>query len=171
MDATGIDEASESETVAKPGLSDCLQKHYDDILDLNRQVVEARYQYEVKKDRASAAKKELDVLQGELNDLITQGPNPQKELPFPDDASSTLDWQIVPIDQVLQLTAKQLEKLADAGIRTVGEFEETRSGQRKDYPDGITSIKGVGVATADEWENQMLDWLAENARESTSDEE
>lgn len=75
----------------------------------------------------------------------------------------------MPISDVLELTDKQFEKLEDAGVRTVGQFEHLRSGQKPDYPDGLRSLKGVGEKTVDAWEDQMVEWLSDNARECSTD--
>lgn len=79
-------------------------------------------------------------------------PDPQKTLPFD-------EWQSVPIENVIKITDKQLEKLHEGGIRTVIEFETERAGNR------FSAIKGIGEKTVDAWEDQMVEWLAVNARE------
>jgi hypothetical protein len=95
-----------------------------------------------------------------LRQLIRRGPDSQLPLPFAEESEQEPDdaWKQVPIADVLELTDKQAEKLQEAGIKTVGDFELLRAGE------GITSLKGVGQATADAWENNMLDWLAVNSR-------
>ena len=49
-----------------------------------------------------------------------------------------------------------LEKLEGAGVTTIGELEDLRGGA------GLTSIGGIGQATADKIEEQVLEWLSEN---------
>jgi hypothetical protein len=70
----------------------------------------------------------------------------------------------------LKLTAKQREKLEEIGIKTVGQFEFLRAGNDPVYPDGLRSVKGFGAATVDAFENDIVNWLAANARERNEDE-
>lgn len=151
------------------GLSDIKARHYEQIVRLNVECCEAGFDYENKKAIAAAAKKNHELLQAKLNRLIADGANPQMELPFDEDEDAAEDWKDVAISDVLELTDKQFEKLEDAGVRTVGQFEHLRSGQMTDYPDGLRSLKGVGEKTVDAWENQIVEWLSENAREASSD--
>jgi hypothetical protein len=90
-------------------------------------------------------------------------------LPFPDDDVPAEEWKDVPISDAIKLTDKQFEKLEEVGVRTVGQFETLRSGQLDGYPDGLTSLKGVGKNTVDKWEDQMVEWLSANAREPQED--
>ena len=138
-------------------------------MQLNIECCEAGFDYENKKAIAAAAKKQHELLQSRLNRLIADGANPQGELPFESEEDSAEDWKDVPISDVLELTDKQFEKLEDAGVRTVGQFEHLRSGQKPDYPDGLRSLKGVGEKTVDAWEDQMVEWLSDNARECSTD--
>ena len=64
---------------------------------------------------------------------------------------------------MLELSEKQAETLVEAEILTIEQFETLRAGA------GITSLSGIGEATAEKWEDQMLDWLAANAREDEPD--
>jgi len=57
------------------------------------------------------------------------------------------------------------EKLEEIGIKTVGQFEFLRAGNDPCYPDGLRSVKGFGAATVDAFENDIVNWLAANARE------
>ena len=163
--------------------------HYRRINELNDEVIRAANAYEAKKGSAKAAKSHLEELQADLSALICRGPeipDPQKKLPFPDEEGGTVadsesadsaggadgsseeadtDWQLTKLIGVLTLTPKQAERLEDAGIWTVGQFEHVRSGRNRDFPDGLRSIKGVGEKTVDKWENDIVEWLAKNARE------
>ena len=151
---------------AEPDLSELKRKHYDAIRGLNEKCVDAGIEYEDKKADAAAAKRRHEWLQAQLNQLIAQGANPQKELAFPEEQPVDAEaWKDVPISDVIELTDKQFEKLEAAGVRTVGQFEQLRSGQVDGYPDGLRSIKGVGQKTVDAWEDQIVEWLAANARE------
>jgi len=142
------------------------EKHCDDIIRLNHAVRIAELEYEDAKSEASAAKRRWEQLQAKLTSLIAQGANPQPELPFPEETVPTEDWKSVAIESVLELTDKQAEKLEEAGIKTVGQFEHLRSGQMDGYPDGLRSLKGVGQKTVDAWEEQIVEWLSANAREA-----
>lgn len=167
-DAQGASD-QDSESDKSTGLSDSKSRHYDQIVELNRECCEAGFEYERQKAITAAAKKQHEGLQARLNRMIADGANPQRELPFSSDEDSAEDWKDVPISDVLELTDKQFEKLEDAGVRTVGQFEHLRSGQKPDYPDGLRSLKGVGEKTVDAWEDQMVEWLSENARECSTD--
>lgn len=83
--------------------------------------------------------------------------------------SAEADYEVAKADaigSVLELTDKQAEKLEEAGINTVGQFEHLRTGQMDGYPDGLRSLKGVGQKTVDAWEDQMVEWLSVHSRES-----
>jgi DNA uptake protein ComE-like DNA-binding protein len=154
-------EVAEVDAVA--AMNEAERKHYEDILKLNVLVREAQDSHDVAKSRAKAAKEVLDEYSMRLSVLISEGPklpDPQKELPFSDAPA----WQETPIEQAITVTAKQLEKLHEAGINTVIQFEQERGGNR------FAGVKGIGEKTVEEWEAQMLDWMAINAR-VTGDEE
>lgn len=149
-------------------MSDLKQKHYDAICSLNLKVQQARIVYEDVKAEAESEKRRYESLQEQLNSLISQGANPQRELAFPEHAAEEPKpeaWKDVPISEVIVLTPKQIEKLEAAGVTTMGQFEHLRSGQMDGYPDGLKSVKGVGQKTVDEWEEQALKWLFVNNRE------
>lgn len=143
------------------------KEHYERIIELNKDVYQASYDHDIKKSKAKSAKEHLESLQAELSNLISEGPkkpDPQQELPFGND-----DWKTVPVSDVLTLSEKQMDKLDAAGALTVGEFERLRAGQNPDYPNGLLSVKGFGQATIDKLEEEMLNWLAKNAREPDSE--
>lgn len=165
-DETVGDEATSE--VEETALTAAEREHYERIKMLNTEVHEASYLHDMAKSKAKVAKEHLESLQAELSSLISEGPrkpDPQKELPFTEPS----EWESTPIEEVLQLTAKQHEKIEAAGVKTIGEFERLRGGQNPDYPNGLRSIKGFGDATIDAMENDVVEWLAKNAREVNSD--
>lgn len=147
--------------------------HYESIKRANIEVSIAQSAYDRANGIAKAAKKDLELASLELSTLISDGPqvpDPQKELPFPDEsASGSNDWQLTPIGDVLKLTDTQREKLESAGITTIGRLEHVRGGQDPDYPRGLRSIKGFGEKTIDALENDVVEWLSRNAREEESE--
>lgn len=159
-------------------------EHYQEICRLNADVSRQQMRYESAKSKAKAEKEELEQLSLALSSLISEGPqrpDPQKELPFAELDSVNQEqptepavdpeaWKVMPIFDVLKLTPKQRETLETHGIWTVGQFEHVRSEQHPDYPRGLRSIKGFGPATIDAMENDIVNWLAANAREADSDE-
>lgn len=152
-------------------------EHYQEICRLNMQVSLQQAAYDSAKSDAKLEKEILERMTAQLSVLILRGPlkpDPQKELPFSDEpaepAADPEEWKIVLIDDVLKLTAKQRETLESHGIKTVGQFEHVRSGQHTDYPRGLASIKGFGEKTIDAMENDIVEWLSENAREAESEE-
>lgn len=159
-------------------------EHYQEICRLNADVSRQQMRYESAKSKAKAEKEELEQLSLALSSLISEGPlrpDPQKELPFAEldsvnqeqtaePAADPDAWKIVLIEDVLKLTAKQRETLESHGIKTVGQFEHVRSEQHPDYPRGLRSIKGFGPATIDAMENDIVEWLSQNAREAEPEE-
>jgi hypothetical protein len=131
--------------------------HYEEIKELNNEFREEYSEWEFLKDKTGAAKKRVDEISKRLSYLIARGPDNQKKLPFVDSTDgNSLEWREQDIAGSLGLPAKTLEKLEDAGIHTIGELEDLRAG------DGLTSIGGIGQATADKIEEQVLEWLSEN---------
>lgn len=170
-------EVIDAEFVITPDeLSEAEHNHYQAIKEANREVKEKQYAYNIANSEAKAAKKELELASLELSNLIDEGPqlpekpDPQKELPFgPDESESHPNWELTPITEALKLTAKQKDKLEEIGIKTVGQFEFLRAGRDPVYPDGLRSIKGFGAATVDAFENDIVNWLQDNAREPEKD--
>lgn len=154
------DQAEQSESAAMSALR---SEHYDKIVQANLMVMSAEDEYEVSKAEAGALKKRLEQLQSRLTQLIAEGPSRQRQLPFADEADTPDEsWKETPISEAIDATDKQLEKLADAGVRTVGQFEALRAGQVDGYLDGLRSIKGVGQKTVDKWEEGILEWLQQH---------
>lgn len=166
------DQAEQSESAAMSALR---AEHYDKIVQANLMVMSAEHEYEVAKAEAGALKKRLEQLQSQLTQMIAEGPSRQQQLPFADEADAPGEsWKDISISEAIDATDKQLEKLADAGVRTVGQFESLRAGQIDGYPDGLRSIKGVGQKTVDKWEEEILEWLQQHtwgqpAEESADD--
>ena len=133
--------------------------HLAEIRALNKKFVEANLKWEILKDKTSAAKKFSDELGKELSGLISRGPDSQLELAFGGDgdqdsgADGDDEWEAVPIEKALALSASQLEKLEGAGVRTMGELEAFRADP------GLSSIKGFGEKSITKIEEQILDWF------------
>jgi hypothetical protein len=156
--------------------------HLHTIQKMNERVVYLATRHEVLKSEASLAKKQLDEASSALSLCISEGPpkpDPQKTLPFDDGnpvEASTLSpnaatpaedaWKSVKIGDAITLTKKQAETLESHGIRTVGQFEDVRSGQLRDYPNGLASLKGVGGVTITKWEDDIINWMMKNARQA-----
>ncbi len=160
-----IETMLEAESDAE-GLDEIEREHYEQIKSLNILVGEAAYIHDIKKHEAKAAKDHWEGLQLRLSSLISEGPtkpDPQLELSFP-------EWQEVSIEDVLKLTQKQAEKLLEIGVKTVGHFEDLRAGKIDGYPNGLLSVKGFGEKTIDAMENDIVEWLSKNARETESSE-
>lgn len=166
------------------GMTRLQREHYEKICQANMMVQSASEQYENAKSEASWCKKRLEQLQARLTNLIAEGPSRQQQLPYPEDgdrsdagddadgtAAADESWKETPISEAIDATEKQLEKLADAGVRTVGQFEALRAGQVDGYPDGLRSIKGVGQKTVDKWEDEILEWLQQHTWGQESNQE
>lgn len=168
-------------------LSEAQRDHYEAIIQKQREVAAAQLDYDITKEQAAGKKKWLELVANDLSCLIADGPqrpDPQKKLPFDGDGTADQkashhdtdevqekmdNWQLTPVTEILTLTDKQREKLEDAGIWTIGQFEHVRGGRHADYPDGLRSIKGVGEKTVDKWEDEVVEWLAKNAREEANE--
>ena len=75
------------------------------------------------------------------------------------------------IEDAIELTEKQLEKLVDAGVSTVDQFENLRAGQNPDYPRGLIDLPGVGETLITKWEDAIIDWMTQNQVTDTDAEE
>ena len=103
---------------------------------------------EAKKRRQTAVDHLAGIrLRGPENMPLFDKPAKGGAEPAPDDS-----WKEVAIDEILDLTSKQAEKLAEADVVTAGEFEDLRA--KGDWP------KGIGEKTRDKWEEQFLAWLS-----------
>lgn len=144
-------------------LTDLERAHYNRICELEASIREFDVAYQMAKARAADAKKDLELAIIDLRLCISKGPNQQQRLDL------KLDWQDEPISKVISCTEKQLDKLHEAGVETVGQFEVVRAGKDKRYPGGIIDLPGIGVSTLDKWEEQMIDWLIKNSAKDEPD--
>lgn len=165
------DQSADNESPAE--LTSLQKAHYERIQELEVQCEELEQDFNEKNSRAKSAKRKWEDKVEELRGCIREGPDDQHRLPFGDD-DSTKDgageaWAETPISDALTLTDKQREKLEDADIKTVGEFERLRAGT-PDHPRGLQDLPRVGQATVDKWEEEILDWLAKN-QPATDEEE
>jgi hypothetical protein len=144
--------------IEKAALSEREHDHYEEIKRLERDCDRLEGVYETAKAEAGAAKKEWEGAVASLRATIRRGPDAQAKLPFRE------DWRDVPIGDAITLTEKQAEKLEEFGIRTVGDFEKQRGGE------GLTAIPGVGEATAEKWADQVMDFVAQAARDAEAEE-
>lgn len=160
MDAetnTEFEPTAESiEAQEERAIGDLEREHYEEIRDLERIAYAAQIDYEEAKAESDARKKTLNRHEAALRACIRRGPDTQGKLPFRE------DWRDVPVEEALNVTEKQLEKLHECGVKTVGEFEELRAGQMSDYPRGLLSVKGFGESFVDAVENDIIEWLANN---------
>lgn len=116
----------------------------------------------VYRDAQTAAKEAKQAYEAAvlgLRSIIRKGPNPQLDLPLTAESEDTDEsWKDIPITTAMRLTKSQAEKLADAGVRTVYEFEQLRAGSLRDYPGGLSDLPRVGQATIDDWEDQIVEF-------------
>jgi hypothetical protein len=133
-------------------MSEIERKHYQSIRDLESRCSVLEGDYETAKADAHARKSAWAAAVAELRSCIRGGPNAQLELPLKD------NWLETPVGEAITLSEKQAEKLAEAGISTVGQLDHLRVDGG-----GLQSLPGIGRATADKWEDQLLDWIAANA--------
>ncbi len=73
-------------------------------------------------------------------------------------------WRQVPVsalnfDNIKGMGKKKIEALMER-CPTMGDFEDLRA--KNAFGDGLTTIKGIGQALANELENAMMDWLTKN---------
>lgn len=166
-----LDEENAADAVAQDEMlaaSDIRLRHLQQILKANQKWQECEDRAKQALEQARDLKKEADAHGKALRRLIARGPNPQRELPFAseedegdDDTFAELavpkDWRKAEVGEALGLTAKQQEKLAEAGITNMGQFEDLRGSD-----DGLMSIKGIGRALADQLEDRAMEWLDQN---------
>lgn len=152
--ATDLEETEVTETKTMTVLE---HEHYEEIKELNEEFRQEYAEWEFLKDKTSAAKKTVDEISKRLSYLIARGPEKQHKLPFEDSTKGeVLKWREASVAESLGLTTSILEKLGSAGVTTIGELEDLRAGS------GLRSIKGIGQATVDKIEAQVLEWLDEN---------
>lgn len=142
------------EQIEQNALTELEHKHYQQIRDAEATCDRLEDRYETDKAAAGASKKRWEEAVANLRSLIRRGPNPQQDLPFPN------DWRTTPIGEAIELTEKQAELLESAGVQTIEDFENLRAGKNKDYPGGLTDLPRVGQATVDKWEEQIVEWMS-----------
>lgn len=112
------------------------ERHYQQIRDLNREVKDARAEWQDAKDTASSLKKAYESKNDKLHELISRGPDPQKILPgFTDGADQ---WRVRPIRD-LAISDGIIETLEAEGISSLGDLQ--RFWDSGKY---LSDIKGIG---------------------------
>lgn len=128
------------------------QRHYEEIVELRGDVAVTRRKYDLARSKAKAAKDAYEDAVAHLLDLIDRGPDEQLRL-F-DDAPP--EWRSVELVGNLELSAKTLELLAEAGITTLGalvDFTETAP---------LSDIKGIGPKKVEEIEAATVKFWADH---------
>jgi hypothetical protein len=153
--ATEQPEATPCEAPAAPDNHDAatLAK----IVALNRDVSDARFEWERLHERTKAAKAVLEERQSRLNDYIAEigreyplFDGPKAPAPEVDDDA----WRAESI-RGLTLSVPLVGKILEAGIETVGALCDYRKDGR-----GFTDIKGVGDAAATKIEDALEAFFA-----------
>lgn len=124
-------------------------------------------EWEEAKAHAAALKSERDATRAEAERHALEDDS-QLELPLGDDKPEP--WRDTPIGEAVKLTDKQIEKLAEADITTVGDLEDVRAGKNRDYQE-LTDIPGVGKALAEKLEEAVMDFVAQASMESNDQDE
>lgn len=130
------------------------------IAEKNRDVQRARDVYADKAEAAKTAKKRLEAMQEELEDLIRESTT---ELPLfagkaaekaqeqaaAETPAEDESWRLTPIDAMVEhgLSPSLLRKLADAGVTNLGAMADyTASGKQ------LVDLDGIGPASAEKIE-------------------
>lgn len=142
------------------GLGEREASHYREIRGLEERCAALESAAEAAKDEAAAAKAAWMAAVAKLRDCIRSGPDAQLRLPIAEGSGGGVMER--PIAEALTLNAKQAEALEAAGIATVEDFEALRAGRISGYPFGLSSLPGVGSATAERWEDEVLDFLGKH---------
>jgi hypothetical protein len=139
-------------------------EHYREIRSLESTCDRLEGEYEAARSGAAAAKSLWTEAVARLRECIRRGPDPQMALPLAD------DFMQATIGAALTLTDRQADTMEEAGISTVQDFEDLRSGRYTDFPGGIQDLPGIGRAIAEKWEDQILDWIGrqEQAKHATA---
>lgn len=159
-EVTAPGEAAPAEAAEAKPLSQLEREFLESIQTAEEACDEAETEMVKASMLAREAKKTWEGLVAKLRNMIRRGPDPQQKLPGLDDEVSSTEYLEELLEVVLDLTKKQFEALDEAGIYTVGDFEDCRAKKIPHLPDGLRSIKGVGEATAERWENDVLAWIA-----------
>lgn len=149
-------------------------EHHKRCVKLAQEIESLDSQYRYLKDQAKEVGSELKTKQSRLARMTAKGP---EKLPLFDAAKKAVKkteeempleggWRIALLANVLDPKADKsaIQKFEDAGVRTVGEFEDLRS--KHANGDWFTAISGIGRAKADKIETKLLDWIAQNQTDS-----
>ncbi len=123
------------------------------IEEKSTEVQEKKNRYLHARDQSLARKKEMDEAVTELMDLIAQGPpkpDPQMRLDFGDD-TVTESTGLVAVKgsiDLIDIPAKEIEKLRKAGIKTLAELDEVINGENKQYV-ALENVPGINAAAAE----------------------
>lgn len=153
-----------------------------EIAEHNTRIRQARVDYEVKNEKAKAAKKRLEALQEELERLITdsttdlplfasKAPVGPPVLPADavtqteDDQAEDTSWRVVAVAE-LGLAEGVVERLLEAAFPNLGAIADwTASGKL------LTDIDGIGPAKAEQIEQALERFWAERRSQTASVEE
>lgn len=143
-------------------------EHYQQVCDLNSQLIAKRGEYQDARSEARERRKELAALNDELVWLIRRGPDPQKSLDFPDDgkkpdgkdqpgdtagdgepAAAAPEWRRWTVD-LLDLPAGIIKLLENNHLPTLGTLRDFwREGRvLHEAIKGLGEEKGAKVADA-----------------------
>lgn len=149
-----------NETITVEQDKDLQLEHYQEILEKQKLVRSLRRNAEAKKDAAKSAKAALEEAQSELNELIEDGPNPQRKLGFEDDTTSEGDdaWRDFALCEKTDLPDSILKALKAAEIETVGQLTDYTSADKR-----LIDIKGIGQAKVEQIEEAMVKFWEEHA--------
>jgi hypothetical protein len=143
----------EEDNVAFPNSSDVVSAELpvndslflDEIIAKNKEVRRAEVKWTELKADASAAKKDFDNLDMQLRELISQGPDPQMQLDFPEEPAEVAenDMRGATID-ALEMTPSIESALSDLEIYTVGDMLEFIEKHGDEWADKIHNLGEVG---------------------------
>lgn len=93
---------------------------------------------------------------------------PQEEKDRPDHVPGTLKadgpWAAVNLDTLFDPSKRIRKALSDAGLNTVGQLADYSASERR-----LGDIKGIGEAAAQEIEDRLLDFYADNPQASDAE--
>ena len=177
-----------SDSVAGPGggstpepgktaaLVEAEHEHLDEIRKLNAKVREYRSEYEDAAAEAKSRKKSLEAAQDQLSDLIARGPETMplfdgpkpaaKPGPKPKKAAAPDEVWRADIIPDLDLAPSIVEKLAEAGLHTIGDLADWSAGGRL-----LQDIDGIGEAAAVKIDDAMTKYWSARSTTSVVDDE
>lgn len=107
----------------------------------------------LKKEIKAACQRRRKIIQGMDEDQLDLPLEEGGAEPEHDDA-----WRNTRVLDVLDITPSLADKLADAGVSTMGELEDLRAGKNRDYPRGLLDLPKFGQKSLDKLEEQILNW-------------